>query len=178
MLSFHGFERKKWYRKFPKYSDTQKNCCNYPKFWTESFYYIVLGPKDTDRTANSVDPDQTASRSSLIWVCTVCLDLPVWKLRIITIISVVANVFCPVLVPCFFTLPNLFFCSRVRWWTQRTGSVGELKTDDIVWYLTVNTDVIYNWEMDFDFLLNLYYVNVLCYCHVCCMFLLVIYTVK
>ena len=28
-------------------------------------------PKDTDRIANSVDPDQTA----LIWVCTVCPDL-------------------------------------------------------------------------------------------------------
>ena len=29
--------------------------------------------------ANSEDPDQTAPRSSLIWVCTVCLDLYVRK---------------------------------------------------------------------------------------------------
>ena len=27
------------------------------------------------RIANRAYPDQTASRSSLIWVCTVCLDL-------------------------------------------------------------------------------------------------------
>ena len=47
--------------------------------------------KDADGMANSVDPDQTAPRSSLIWVYTVCLDLPVRKLRIITVI--VYNVF-------------------------------------------------------------------------------------
>ena len=39
-------------------------------------------PKDADGMANSVDPDQT-TWSSLIWVYTVCLDLPVQKLRII-----------------------------------------------------------------------------------------------
>ena len=31
-----------------------------------------MHPKDADGMANSVDPDQTASRSSLILVCTVC----------------------------------------------------------------------------------------------------------
>ena len=30
-----------------------------------------MSPNDTEGTANSVDPDQTAP--SLIWVCTVCL---------------------------------------------------------------------------------------------------------
>ena len=44
-----------------------------------------LRPKDADRTANSVDPDQT--RSSLIWVYTVCSDLSVRKLRIIKVDS-------------------------------------------------------------------------------------------
>ena len=34
-------------------------------------YYRVMYPKDSDRMANSADPDQ---RSSLIWVCTVCSD--------------------------------------------------------------------------------------------------------
>ena len=41
-----------------------------------------MGPKDADGMANSVDPDQT--RSSLVWVYTVCPDLSVRKLRIIT----------------------------------------------------------------------------------------------
>ena len=44
-----------------------------------------MSPNDADGMANSVDPDQT--RSSLIWVCTVWLDLPVRKLRNITVIS-------------------------------------------------------------------------------------------
>ena len=43
-----------------------------------------MGPKDADGMANSADPDQTAPRSSLIWVCTVCPDLSVQKFRIIT----------------------------------------------------------------------------------------------
>ena len=36
--------------------------------------------------ANSADPDQTQSRSSLIWVCTVCPDLSVPKFRVITVV--------------------------------------------------------------------------------------------
>ena len=39
-------------RKNPKNLDTGKNCCNYPKIGT------ILGPKDADGMANSVDPDQ------------------------------------------------------------------------------------------------------------------------
>ena len=42
-----------------------------------------MGPKDADGMANSVDHDQIAasSRSSLIWVCTICPDLSFLKLR-------------------------------------------------------------------------------------------------
>ena len=43
-----------------------------------------MHPKDAEGIANSVDPDQTAL---LIWVCTVCPDLSVRKLRIITVIG-------------------------------------------------------------------------------------------
>ena len=50
------------YCKNPKNSDTRKKCCKYPEIGTVSFYHIrvVMDPKDTDRMANSVDPDQTA----------------------------------------------------------------------------------------------------------------------
>ena len=37
--------------------------------------------KGGDGIANSVDPDQTAPRSSLFWFCTVCSDLSVQILR-------------------------------------------------------------------------------------------------
>ena len=39
-----------------------------------------------DGIANSVDPDQTAPRSSLFWVCTVCSDLSVPILRTFTVV--------------------------------------------------------------------------------------------
>ena len=48
------------YRKFPKYLDTQKICCNHSKIWTMWLYHRVMRPNDTDGMANSVDPDQTA----------------------------------------------------------------------------------------------------------------------
>ena len=70
------------YRKIPNYSDTQKICCNHSKIWTMWLYNRVRSPNDADGMANSEDPDQTAP---LIWVCTVCSDLSVRKLRIITI---------------------------------------------------------------------------------------------
>ena len=44
-----------------------------------------MHPKDAEGIANSVDPDQTAP--SLIWVCTVCPDLSVRKLRKISTVS-------------------------------------------------------------------------------------------
>ena len=48
------------YRKFPKYSDTQKICRNHSKIWTMWLYHRVMSPNDADRMANSADPDQTA----------------------------------------------------------------------------------------------------------------------
>ena len=44
-------------------------------------------PKCADGMANSVDTDQTAP----IWVCTVCPDLSVRKLRIITVQVGISN---------------------------------------------------------------------------------------
>ena len=48
------------YRKFPKYSDTQKICWNHSKIWTMWFYHRVMSPNDADGIPNTVDPDQTA----------------------------------------------------------------------------------------------------------------------
>ena len=44
------------YCKCPKYSDTQKICCNHSKIWTMWLYHRVMSPND----ANGMDPDQTA----------------------------------------------------------------------------------------------------------------------
>ena len=38
-----------------------KNCCSYPKKLNKVVYHWITHPKDADRMANSVDPDQTAS---------------------------------------------------------------------------------------------------------------------
>ena len=43
-----------------------------------------MSPNDAEGMADSIEPDQTAPRSSLIWVFTVCPGLSVWKLRNIT----------------------------------------------------------------------------------------------
>ena len=48
------------YRKFPKYSDTQKTGCNHSKIWTMWLYHRVMSPNDADRMAKSEDLDQTA----------------------------------------------------------------------------------------------------------------------
>ena len=53
-----------YYRKFPKYSDTQKICCNHSKIWTTWLYRRVMSPNDADGMENSVDPDQTAPLES------------------------------------------------------------------------------------------------------------------
>ena len=78
------FAHSKKYRKNPKISDIQKIFCNHPKSWTRWLFLRVMHPKDAAEIANSVDPDQTAP---LIWVCTVCSDLSVQKLRNITVSS-------------------------------------------------------------------------------------------
>ena len=43
---------------------TPRNC-NHPKIEIVLFYYTVIGPKDADGMANSVDPDQTAPLRAL-----------------------------------------------------------------------------------------------------------------
>ena len=48
------------YRKFPKYSDTPKICCNHSKIWTMWLYRRVMNPNDAGGMPNSVDLDQTA----------------------------------------------------------------------------------------------------------------------
>ena len=53
-------EMEKQYRKFPKYLDTQKICCNHSKIWTMWLYHRVMSLNDADRMANRVDLDQIA----------------------------------------------------------------------------------------------------------------------
>ena len=74
-----------YYRKFPKYSDTQKNCCNHPKSWTRWRNLRVIHPKDAERMANNVDPDQTAPLGA-VWsgsalFAQTCLSENLGKLR-------------------------------------------------------------------------------------------------
>ena len=45
----------------------------------------MVYPKCAGGKANSVDPDQTAPWSSLIWVCTFCSGLFVLLLRVIIV---------------------------------------------------------------------------------------------
>ena len=44
-----------------------------------------MNPKGADRIAKSVEPIRLLFRTSLIWVCTVCLSLSVQILRIIMV---------------------------------------------------------------------------------------------
>ena len=73
------------YHKVPKFWDAIKFCCYLPKIQTKRLNLSVFRHKDANGKANSEDPDQTAPRSSLIWVCTVCQDQSVRKLRIIRV---------------------------------------------------------------------------------------------
>ena len=73
-------------RKFPKYSDTQKFCCNHSKIWTTCMwlYHRVMSPNDADGMANSVDHDQTCF--SAVWsgstlFAQTCLSENLGKLR-------------------------------------------------------------------------------------------------
>ena len=68
------------YRKNPKKLAIQKS---YSKT-SIILIHLVMDPQDADRMVNNVDPGQTAV-CSLIWVYTVCPDLSVRKLRIITV---------------------------------------------------------------------------------------------
>ena len=84
-------KKKNIYRKNPKISDTRKFAVITLKVEQDDFSFRVMHPKDVEGIANSVDPDQTAPRISLIWVCTVRPDLSVRKLRNITVSNVKLN---------------------------------------------------------------------------------------
>ena len=71
-----------YYRKVPKFLNARKLCHTLPNIQTKSPNLRVFCQKDADGIANSED-----SRSSLNWVCTVCPDLSVRKLRIITVLN-------------------------------------------------------------------------------------------
>ena len=74
------------YCKFPKYSDTQKICCNHSKIWTMWLYYSVMSPNDADGMANIVDPDHTAPLGAVWWGSALFAQAySVRKLRIITV---------------------------------------------------------------------------------------------
>ena len=83
------------YRKVPYFSDARKLCCNLPKIQTKRPNFSVFCQKDANGIANSEYPDhQTAllgaecsSMGSLIWVCTVCKDPSVQKLRVIMVVD-------------------------------------------------------------------------------------------
>ena len=67
-----------------------KICCNHPKSWTRWLFLRVIIMSNASKRCrgNCIQcrPWSNCSyRSSLIWVCTVCPDLSVRKLRIITV---------------------------------------------------------------------------------------------
>ena len=72
------------YRKIPKFWDAKIFAIIYLKFKQKKPNFRELRQNDANGIANSEDPDQTAPRSSLIWVCTVCPDLSVRKLTVCT----------------------------------------------------------------------------------------------
>ena len=99
------------YRKFPKYSDTQKNCCNHSKIWTIWRYHRVMSPNDADGIANSVDHDQTAplEQSDMF-----SIRLPVWSGSALFSQTYLSE-----------NLGTLRYSSwpRMSTWSQRTSSI-------------------------------------------------------
>ena len=70
------------YCKVSKFSGARKLCCKLPKIQTKRQNHRIFCRKDANEIANSEDPDQTAPQGAvLIWVCTVCPDLSVRKLK-------------------------------------------------------------------------------------------------
>ena len=69
------------YRKFPKYSDTQKICCNHSKIWTMWLYHRVMSPNHADGMANSVNPDQEQSDLGLHCIAQAYLSENLGSLR-------------------------------------------------------------------------------------------------
>ena len=71
------------YHKIPKFSDARKHCCNLPKIQTKMPNHREFHQKSANGIAHSEDSDQTA-----LWVCTVCPNLYVQKLKINTVSTV------------------------------------------------------------------------------------------
>ena len=59
-----------------------RNCCNYPKIWTMWFYSSNASKRYRQHSKQCRPWSDCSSRSSLIWVYTLCPDLSVQKLRI------------------------------------------------------------------------------------------------
>ena len=78
---FHTVGGLQMYLKFPKYSDTQKICCNHSKIWTLWLYHRVMSPNDADGMANSVGPDQTDPLGGSALFAQTCLSENLGKLR-------------------------------------------------------------------------------------------------
>ena len=70
-----------------------------------------MPPKDAERMANSVDPDQTALKSSLIRLYTICSDIHVPIFRIFTVYHIFS--LCVLtgmaVYGLFFSLVNMYF---------------------------------------------------------------------
>ena len=77
------------YRKVPKFWDARNLCCNLPKIETKRPNLKRILSKWCKWNSNQWRPwsDCSWRRSSLIWVCTVCPDLSIRKLRVITVFS-------------------------------------------------------------------------------------------
>ena len=71
-----------------------------------------MHPKDAEGIANSVDLDQTAPP---IWVCTVCPDLSVRKLRKITVIITVGQLCLRI------TVSKIFYLGKYVIFYQKTN---------------------------------------------------------
>ena len=56
---YNGSNRSGQTVSYPENSDIQKQSCNFPKIKPTTLYQSEICPKDPDRMANSVDPDQT-----------------------------------------------------------------------------------------------------------------------
>ena len=82
MFSIHRF------RKVPKFSDTKNFCCKLPNIQTKRPNLRLFCQNGAKGNSKQWRPSSDCSlRSSLIWVCTVCPDLSVWKLRVITVVQ-------------------------------------------------------------------------------------------
>ena len=89
-----------FYRKNPKISDTRKFAVIILKVEQGGFTLRVNVSKGCRGNCKQCRPwSDCSSRSSLIWVCTVCPGLSVWKLKIITV--------------------NQFGISIIQWQSQR-----------------------------------------------------------